>query len=64
MREETSTDLTTSTAKHLNIPIYITTQNAARLGNTVSEITSMLPDPENIPTDAKSMNNTKPATCK
>lgn len=30
-------------AKILNIPIYITTQNAARLGPTVSELTDLLP---------------------
>jgi len=30
-------------AKILNIPIYSTTQNAARLGATVAEITSILP---------------------
>ena len=30
-------------AKILNFPIFITTQNAARLGNTVEEITSVLP---------------------
>jgi hypothetical protein len=30
-------------AKILNMPIYITTQNASRLGATVSEITSVLP---------------------
>ncbi|KIW15607.1 hypothetical protein PV08_05655 [Exophiala spinifera] len=29
-------------AQVLNIPIYITTQNAARLGSTVSELTSLL----------------------
>jgi hypothetical protein len=31
------------TGKILNIPIYCTTQNAARLGATVSEIKDILP---------------------
>jgi len=35
--------LTILAAKILNIPIFVTTQNAARLGATVSEITSILP---------------------
>ncbi|EXJ89186.1 hypothetical protein A1O3_02251 [Capronia epimyces CBS 606.96] len=32
-----------ATAKILDIPIYTTTQNAARLGATVSELSSLLP---------------------
>jgi len=32
------------TAKILNIPIYTTTQNAARLGSTVSELKELLPE--------------------
>ncbi|KPI35085.1 Isochorismatase family protein 1B [Cyphellophora attinorum] len=31
-------------AKHLDIPIVATTQNAARLGDTVKEIVSQLPE--------------------
>ena len=34
----------TKAAKILNMPVYTTTQNAARLGSTVPEITSVLPD--------------------
>jgi len=40
-------------AKILNIPILVTTQNAARLGNTVEEITSLLPS-----TSAESIDKT------
>ena len=49
-------------AKHLNVPIYLTTQNAARLGTTVSEITSALPSPDSIPTDPQKIHDTNPAT--
>ncbi|ETN39847.1 uncharacterized protein HMPREF1541_06073 [Cyphellophora europaea CBS 101466] len=49
-------------AKILNIPIYITTQNAARLGDTVSELTTLLPSPDATPTDPKSMSDTTPPT--
>ena len=35
--------LTFHQAKLLNIPIFVTTQNASRLGATVPEITSLLP---------------------
>jgi len=37
-------------AKILNIPILVTTQNAARLGATVEEITSLLPTSPAVPT--------------
>ncbi|KAK5103246.1 hypothetical protein LTS08_004053 [Lithohypha guttulata] len=38
-------------AKILNIPIYATTQNASRLGATVSELTSLLSDTQNVEFD-------------
>ncbi|KAI1607976.1 isochorismatase domain-containing protein [Exophiala viscosa] len=38
-------------AKILNIPIFCTTQNAARLGATVQEITSLLPTDESAKTE-------------
>jgi len=34
----------TKAAKILNIPVYTTTQNAARLGSTVSELKDLLPE--------------------
>ena len=49
-------------AKILNIPIYLTTQNAARLGPTVSELTSLLPDKDNIPSSPADMSKTSPPT--
>ncbi|OAP56341.1 hypothetical protein AYL99_09520 [Fonsecaea erecta] len=44
-------------AKILNIPIFITTQNASRLGDTVSELTALVPEgtPEAIDKTAFSM---------
>lgn len=39
------------TAKILDIPIFVTTQNAARLGATVEEVTSLLPDKTHSPMD-------------
>ena len=44
----------------MNIPIYTTTQNAARLGPTVSELTTLLPD--SPPTDPRQMATTTPPT--
>ncbi|KIX05837.1 uncharacterized protein Z518_03810 [Rhinocladiella mackenziei CBS 650.93] len=41
----------TSPAKILNIPIYVTTQNAARLGSTVSELTAILPKDSSAPVE-------------
>ncbi|KIW49738.1 hypothetical protein, variant [Exophiala xenobiotica] len=38
-------------AKIFNMPIYITTQNASRLGATVSEITSVLPTDSSATTE-------------
>jgi len=38
-------------AELLSIPIYITTQNAAKLGDTVQELTSLLPSQNVIQTD-------------
>ncbi|KIV80161.1 hypothetical protein PV11_07682 [Exophiala sideris] len=38
-------------AKILNVPIFCTTQNAARLGATVPEITSLLPTDETAKTE-------------
>ncbi|KIW35314.1 uncharacterized protein PV07_02016 [Cladophialophora immunda] len=44
-------------AKILNIPVFVTTQNASRLGATVAELTSLLPEatPEAIDKTAFSM---------
>jgi hypothetical protein len=42
------------------MPVYITTQNASRLGDTVSELTALLPS--DLPTELKSMTSTKPPT--
>ncbi|EXJ95239.1 hypothetical protein A1O1_00359 [Capronia coronata CBS 617.96] len=50
-------------AKILNIPIYITTQNAARLGSTVSELTDLLPAlPSSTSTSTSSSSDTTTTT--
>jgi hypothetical protein len=49
-------------AKILSIPIYLTTQNAARLGPTVSELTNLLPSPDATPADPAQMSTTTPPT--
>jgi isochorismate hydrolase len=58
----TRASLTQSQAKTLNIPIYITTQNASRLGATVSELANLLPAPDATPTKPEEMSSTTPPT--
>ncbi|KAJ9608764.1 hypothetical protein H2200_006535 [Cladophialophora chaetospira] len=48
-------------AKILNIPIFVTTQNAARLGNTVEEVTSLLPENTAQPIDKTAFSMLVPA---